>query len=178
MRLFAGGPITPLVVKIRTKPPRVKMENPHNSDRDFALFRGKIWLWLFYNFFCVVVLRFYTKNEGVTLIFPIQNEIKILENRRHAFIFYRNNLRCTWNSRAGESANKYIKEALGGSLEACWSYQDDEDRSTKSSISSVDFKDCSQPGDGVTLSFLSCSLSLHSLQRKNNPPSPRDPFRI
>ena len=28
-----------------------------------------------------------TKNEGVTLIFLIQNEMKIRKNRRHAFIF-------------------------------------------------------------------------------------------
>ena len=34
-----------------------------------------------------------SKNEGVTLIFPIQNEIKIWENRRHAFIFGQNDLR-------------------------------------------------------------------------------------
>ena len=34
-----------------------------------------------------------SKNEGVTLIFPIQNEIKIRKNRRHAFIFGRNDLK-------------------------------------------------------------------------------------
>ncbi len=34
-----------------------------------------------------------SKNEGVTLIFPIQNEIKIRENCRHAFIFGWNYLR-------------------------------------------------------------------------------------
>ena len=34
-----------------------------------------------------------SKNEGVTLIFPIQNEIKIRENRRHAFIFDQNDLK-------------------------------------------------------------------------------------
>ena len=34
-----------------------------------------------------------SKNEGVTLIFPIQNEIKIQENCRHAFIFGQNDLR-------------------------------------------------------------------------------------
>ena len=34
-----------------------------------------------------------SKNEGVTLIFPIQNEIKILKNCRHAFNFDRNDLR-------------------------------------------------------------------------------------
>ena len=33
-----------------------------NFDCNFALFGGKIWLWLFYNLFCVMVLRFYTKN--------------------------------------------------------------------------------------------------------------------
>ena len=34
-----------------------------------------------------------SKNEGVMLIFPIENEIKIRENRRHAFIFSVNDLR-------------------------------------------------------------------------------------
>ena len=34
-----------------------------------------------------------SKNEGMTLIFPIQNEIKIQENFRHAFIFCQNDLR-------------------------------------------------------------------------------------
>ena len=33
-----------------------------------------------------------SKNEGMTLIFPIQNEIKIRKNRRHAFIFGQNDL--------------------------------------------------------------------------------------
>ena len=60
-RLFAGGTTTPLVVKILTKQPWVKIENLHNFDCNFALFRGKIWLWLFYNYFCFMVQRFYTK---------------------------------------------------------------------------------------------------------------------
>merc|ERR1712101_8921 len=34
-----------------------------------------------------------SKNEGVTLIFPIPNEIKIRKNRRHAFIFDQNDFR-------------------------------------------------------------------------------------
>ena len=34
-----------------------------------------------------------SKNEGVTLIFPIQNEIKIWKNSRHAFIFDQNDLK-------------------------------------------------------------------------------------
>ena len=34
-----------------------------------------------------------SKNKGVTLIFPIPNEIKIRKNRRHAFIFGRNDFR-------------------------------------------------------------------------------------
>ena len=62
MRLFAGGATTPLVVKIWTKQPWVKIENSRNFDRNFALSRGKIWLWLFYNYFCIMVLKFYTKN--------------------------------------------------------------------------------------------------------------------
>ena len=62
MRLFAGGATTPLVVKIWTKQPWVKIENLCDFDCNFALFRGKIWLWLFYNLFCIMVLKFYTKN--------------------------------------------------------------------------------------------------------------------
>ena len=62
MRLFPGGATTPLVVKIGTKQPWVKIENLRNFDRNFALYRGKISLWLFHKFFCVVVLKFYTKN--------------------------------------------------------------------------------------------------------------------
>ena len=34
-----------------------------------------------------------SKNEGVTLIFPIKNKIKIWKNRRHAFIFDWNDLK-------------------------------------------------------------------------------------
>merc|ERR1712163_66634 len=34
-----------------------------------------------------------SKNEGVTLIFPIPNEIKIRKNRRHALIFGRNDFK-------------------------------------------------------------------------------------
>ena len=44
MRLFAGGVTTPLVVKIWTKQPWVKIEYSRNFDHNFALFRGKIWL--------------------------------------------------------------------------------------------------------------------------------------
>ena len=62
MRLFAGGAITPLVVKIWTKEPWVKIEILCNFHCNFILFKGNIWLGLFYNFLCVVVLRFYTKN--------------------------------------------------------------------------------------------------------------------
>ena len=64
IRLFAGGATTPLVVKIGTKQPWVKIEYSRNFDRNFALFGGKIWLGLFYNFFCVMVPRFYTKNSS------------------------------------------------------------------------------------------------------------------
>ena len=45
MRLFSGGATTPLVVKIWTKQPWVKIENLRDFDCDFALSRGKIWLW-------------------------------------------------------------------------------------------------------------------------------------
>ena len=34
-----------------------------------------------------------SKNKGVTLIFPILNEIKIRKNHRHAFIFAWNDLK-------------------------------------------------------------------------------------
>ncbi len=100
MRLFAGGATTPLVVKIWTKQPWVKIEYLRNFDRNFALFRGKIWPWLFYIFLLCgsMILQknfqvILSKNEGVTLIFPIQNEIRIWENRYHAFIFGQNDLR-------------------------------------------------------------------------------------
>ena len=43
-------------------------------------------------FFCCGS-KILSKNEGVTLIFPIQNEIKIQKNRRHAFIFGLNDLK-------------------------------------------------------------------------------------
>ena len=47
-----------------------------------------------------MALRFYTKNvksfhankEAMTLIFPIQNKIKIWKNRRHGFVFAQNDL--------------------------------------------------------------------------------------
>ena len=63
------------------------------------LFRGTILLWLFYIFlrYCSKILHkkiqvILSKNEGMTLIFPIKNEIKIRKNRRHAFIFDQNDL--------------------------------------------------------------------------------------
>ena len=38
------------------------------------------------------------KNEGVTMIYPMQNQIKIRKNLRHAFIFAQNDLRfLVWN---------------------------------------------------------------------------------
>ena len=48
-----------------------------------------------------MILRFYnkkiqvilSKNKGVTIIFPIPNEIKIRKNRRHAFNFGQNDFR-------------------------------------------------------------------------------------
>ena len=52
-------------------------------------------------FFYIMALKFYrkklqvilSKNEGVTLIFPIKNEIKIRENCGHALIFTQNQLK-------------------------------------------------------------------------------------
>ena len=58
MDSFLGGTTTPLVVKIWTKQPWVENENLRDFDRNFAQSRGKIWLWLFYNFFCVIVPQF------------------------------------------------------------------------------------------------------------------------
>jgi len=34
-----------------------------------------------------------SRDEGVTLIFPIKNKIKIRKNRRHSFIFDRSDLK-------------------------------------------------------------------------------------
>ena len=100
MRLFVGSATTLLVVKIWTKHPWVKIENSRNFDRNFVLFRGKIWLWLFYDFFALwfhnttkkyqVVL---SKNEGVTVIFLNFDFILCQENQRHAFIFAQNDLK-------------------------------------------------------------------------------------
>ena len=91
--LFAGGTTIPLVMKIWTKQPWMKIENLHNFDRNFAVCRGKIWLWLFYIFlhygYNILDKKFQvisSKNEGVTLIFKIQNQIKIQKNRRQIFI--------------------------------------------------------------------------------------------
>ena len=88
------------MVKSWTKQPWLKIENLRDFDRDFTLSRGKIWLWLFYNFFLrygstILHKKFqviWSKIEGVTAIFPIQNKIKIRKNRRHAFIFGWNDL--------------------------------------------------------------------------------------
>ena len=51
----------------------------------FLRYRSKIW----HKKFQVIL----SKNEAVTLIFPIQNEIQIQKNRRHAFIFGQNDLK-------------------------------------------------------------------------------------
>ena len=101
IRLFAGCTTTPLVVKIWTKQPWVKIEYSRNFDRNFALFRGKIWLWLFYNFFLRYRSKFiykkcqviWTKNEGMTEIFRNFDFIWNGENQRHAFIFAQNYLK-------------------------------------------------------------------------------------
>ena len=89
MRLFAGGATTPLVVKIGTKQPWVKIRTNLiaiscylEAKFDYGYFIIIFALWL--KDFTQVIL---TKNEGVTLIFTIKNEIKIRKNRRHAFIF-------------------------------------------------------------------------------------------
>ena len=57
------APQPPLVVKIWTKQPWVKIENSRNFDSNFVLSRGKIRLWLFYDFFCIIAPRFYKKNR-------------------------------------------------------------------------------------------------------------------
>ena len=100
MRLFAGGATTPLVVKIWTKQPWVKIENSCDFDRNFTLFRGKIWLLLFYNFFlcygsknlCKKFQVISTKNKDVTEICLNFDLILNLKNQCHAFIFAQNDL--------------------------------------------------------------------------------------
>ena len=62
IRLFAGGATTPWWWKFELNNPGWKMKNSCICDRNFWLFRGKMWLWLFYNLLCVMVIRFYTKN--------------------------------------------------------------------------------------------------------------------
>ena len=47
--------------------------------------------------------------------------------------------------------NEVHQGGAGGSLETIDHIRMTKDRSTKSSISSVDFKDCRQPGDGATI---------------------------
>ncbi len=75
------------------------MEYSRNFDHNFALSRGKVWLWLFYNVFCgSKILQkksqvISTKNEGVTAIFPNFDFILNRENQRHAFIFVQNDLK-------------------------------------------------------------------------------------
>ena len=50
---LASGANTSLVAKNGTKQPWVKIENLRNFDHNFALFRGKVWLWLSYIFFAL-----------------------------------------------------------------------------------------------------------------------------
>ena len=100
MKLFASGATTPLVVKIRTKQPWVKIENLRNFHHNFALFIGKI----DYSYF-IIFLRYgsktlhknfqviSSKNEGVTTIFPNFDLILNLKNQGHAFIFTRNDFK-------------------------------------------------------------------------------------
>ena len=78
----------------------MRIKYSRNFDRDFALFRGKIWQWLFYHFLhngskilhnkSQVIL---TKNEGVTGIFLNFDFIFNQENQRQAFIFAQNDLK-------------------------------------------------------------------------------------
>ena len=100
MRLFAGGATTPLVVKIWTKQPWVKIENLRDFDRNFVLFRGKIWLWQF-DFFLHYGSKIlhkksqviWSKNEGVKVIFLNFDFILYWENQCHAFIVARNDFK-------------------------------------------------------------------------------------
>ena len=49
-----------------------------------------------FSFYCLFYFLANKKNEKIKnedVIFPIQNEIKILKNRRHAFIFGQKDLR-------------------------------------------------------------------------------------
>ena len=79
----------------------LKTLNLRNFDCNFALFGGKIWLWLFYNLFCVMVLRFYTKNfksfrpkmKAWRRFFRILIKFWIGETQSHTFIFAQNYLK-------------------------------------------------------------------------------------
>ena len=50
-----------------------------------------------------------SKNEGVTLIFKIQNKIKIRKNYRHTFIFAQNDLKFFYVESWNHNAKKIIK---------------------------------------------------------------------
>ena len=99
MRLFSGGATTPLVVKIWTKQPWVKIENLRIFDHNFSPLRGKIWLYLFYHFLgygskilhkkSEVIL---TKNEDVTVIFLNFDFILNWKNQCQALFL----LKMTW----------------------------------------------------------------------------------
>ena len=62
MRLFAGGAITPLVVKIGTKQPWVKIENLATLIAISRYVEAKFDSGYFIIFFCIIVIRFFTKN--------------------------------------------------------------------------------------------------------------------
>ena len=53
-----------------------------------------------------------SKKKGVTLILPIQNEIKIQEYRHHAFIFGQNDLRFLCVESWNQNINKNHKIAI------------------------------------------------------------------
>ena len=100
MRLFAGGATTPLVVKIWTKQPWVKIEYSRTLIRISRYLEAKFDYRYFIIFFALwfqdstqksqVIL---SKNEGVTAIFPNFDFILNQENQCHGFIFAWNDLK-------------------------------------------------------------------------------------
>jgi len=77
-----------------------------NIRHNFALSRGKIWIWLLYTFWWKPVIRFYTKSElnsikieGVTAIFMI---VHFFKNGCFYFVIY-----------GGPKASRMARRALG-----------------------------------------------------------------
>ena len=82
MRLFAGGATTPLVVKFWTKQPWLSICATLITILRYLEAKFDYVYFIFFLRYGFQILHkksqvISTKNEGVTLIFPIQNEIQI-----------------------------------------------------------------------------------------------------